>query len=307
MKKDLLQVSDFTAQDILKIFHDTDIIKKKFKEGIINHPLQGKTLGMIFKKSSTRTRVSFEVGMYQLGGYSLFLDANAVQLNRGETIEDTAQTLSRYLNAIMIRTFKHYEAEELAHYAAIPVINGLTDLHHPCQSLTDYYTISKIKGDLTKIKLGYIGDGNNTLNSLIEGAALLGVKLKIATPIGYEPDKKNLEKALNNGASITISNDPKEAASNADVLYTDVWTSMGQEEEEKKRRLDFADFQINEEMVKYAKSDVIVMHCLPAHRGEEITDGIIKKFNSIIFEQAENRLHVQKAILVNLLKESGRN
>ncbi|MBI5416647.1 ornithine carbamoyltransferase [Candidatus Poribacteria bacterium] len=303
MVKDILTVADLTEEEILKVFHDTDLIKEKFVHGVKVLPLQGKTMGMIFKKLSTRTRVSFEVGMYQLGGYALFLDSNAVQLGRGETIEDTAQVLSRYLDIIMIRTFEHSEVEKLAKCSSIPIINGLTDLHHPCQALTDFYTINKVKGKLEGIKFGFIGDGNNTVHSLIEGAARLGVEMKIATPVGYEPDEKILKQALSYArAPITVISDPVETAKDADVLYTDVWTSMGQDDESEKRKIDFEGFQINQKIVKLASPDVIVMHCLPAHRGEEITDEVMISPKSVIFDQAENRLHVQKAMLVNLVK-----
>ncbi|MBI5206174.1 MAG: ornithine carbamoyltransferase [Candidatus Firestonebacteria bacterium] len=302
MIKDFLTIADITEEEVFKIFHDADLINEQLMHGIKVLPLQGKSLGMIFKKSSTRTRVSFEVAMNQLGGHALFLDSSSVQMSRGETIEDTARVLSRYLNIIMIRTFEHKEVEELANFATIPVINGLTDLHHPCQILSDFYLINKLKGKLKGIKLSYIGDGNNIAHSLIEGAALLGINLKIAVPCGYEPDKNILSKALSYAkVPISISNNPEEAASGADILYTDVWTSMGQEDERQKRIKDFAGFQINKSILKKAKPDAIVMHCLPAHRGEEITDDVMNSSQSVIFDQAESRLHVQRSLLVNML------
>jgi ornithine carbamoyltransferase len=301
-KKDFLRIADYSKEDIKEVFETAKKIKAKFKKGIKYSPLAGKTLGMIFQKSSTRTRVSFEVGMYQLGGYPLFLSANDLQLKRGETIGDTAQVLSRMVDAVMIRTYVHSEVEELAKHASIPVINGLTDSHHPCQIMADIFTILEHRKFLKGLTIAWIGDGNNVLNSWMEAAPMVGMNLKMAVPKGYEPDKNildyGIELAKKEKTEMLLTNDPVQVAKNADVIYTDVWTSMGQESEKEKRMRDFKGFQINSELLKHASKDVLVMHCLPAHRGEEITDQVLDGPHSIVFDEAENRLHVQKAILV---------
>ncbi|MEF2243916.1 MULTISPECIES: ornithine carbamoyltransferase [unclassified Paenibacillus] len=303
--RDFLMLVDYKPEEIRYLIDLAIDLKTKQKAGEIYHPLKGKTLGMIFEKSSTRTRVSFEVGMYQLGGQGLFLSGNDLQLGRGETIWDTAQTLSRYLDGIMIRTFAHRNVVELARGATIPVINGLTDLSHPCQALADYQTILEKKGRLEGIKIAYVGDGNNVVHSLMMGGAKLGMHVAIATPEGYEPDadlvKQTQANAAETGSTVTVYRDPKEAIADADVIYTDVWASMGQEAEQKEREIAFSAYQVNEELVKYAKPDYLFMHCLPAHRGEEVSEGIIDGDHSIIFDQAENRLHAQKAIMAAIM------
>lgn len=299
--KDLVSIHDLSREETEQILDTAHILKMKHKLGEIYHPLKGKTLGMIFQKSSTRTRVSFEVGMWQLGGYALFLGANDLQLNRGETIADTARNLSRYLDGIMIRTFAHQDVIDLAEYSSVPVINGLTDLLHPCQVLADLFTISEKKKNLVGLKLTYIGDGNNMAHSLMFGGAKMGMHIVICSPSGFEPDPEvtRLSKldAAKSGATITIKNDPAEAVQAADIIYTDVWTSMGMEAEYEQRLKIFSKFQVNSALLEKAKEDVLVMHCLPAHRGEEITDEVIDGIHSIVFDQAENRLHVQKAIM----------
>ncbi|MCD6232319.1 ornithine carbamoyltransferase [Candidatus Aerophobetes bacterium] len=302
MKKDFLSIKDLTRDEIFNLFEEANYLRKLLKEGKSFYPLKGKTLGMIFRKPSTRTRLSFEVGMYQLGGHPIFLSLPQLQLKRGETIEDTAKVLSLYIDAIMIRTFDHQEVIRFAKAATIPVINGLTDLLHPCQALSDYYTIWRKKKNLKKIKWVYVGDVNNVCNSLILGASILGVNLFISHPPEYKPNEEIISQARESKeAKITFVKDPLEAVKEADIIYTDVWTSMGKEKEEKDRRSIFKDYQVNLNLVKKAKEDVIIMHCLPAHRGEEITDEVIDGKKSIVFEQAENRLHLQKALLVKLL------
>ncbi len=305
VNKDLLSIHDLTAREIEEIFDLSQELKDKQKKGIQHHILKGKTLGMIFQKSSTRTRVSFEVGMYQLGGSALFLSANDLQIGRGEPVRDTARVMSRYVDGIMIRTFSHAEVEELAHYSTIPIINGLTDLLHPCQALADLFTVREHKGDLKGLKMAYIGDGNNMANALLHGCAKVGMHITVATPAGYAPDKRIIaeaqEAAAASGAKIVITNNPMEAATGADVLYTDVWASMGQETEQMARKRAFADFQINSTALEAANKDAIVMHCLPAHRGEEITNEVIEGTQSVVFDEAENRLHVQKAIMALLI------
>jgi len=301
MKKDFLRVADYSKEDIEKVFAETKQIKDKLKRGIEYHPLSGKTLGMIFQKSSTRTRVSFEVGMYQLGGYPLFLSSADLQLKRGETIGDTAQVLSRYLDGIMIRTYAHSEVEELAARASIPVINGLTDSHHPCQIMADIYTILEHKKKTKGLTVAWIGDGNNVLHSWIEGAPMTGMNLRMGIPKGYEPDseilKFGMELAKKEKTEMILTNDPIEAVKGADIIYTDVWVSMGQDAEKEKKLRDFQGFQINSGLVKHADKDYLFMHCLPAHRGEEVAADVIDSPHSIIFDEAENRLHVQKGIL----------
>jgi len=303
--RDFLAVADYSPEELQYLIDLAIELKKKQKAGEVYQPLKGKTLGMIFEKSSTRTRVSFEVGMYQLGGQALFLSKNDLQIGRGEPIWDTAQVLSRYLDGIMIRTYEHRKVIDLARGATIPVINGLTDRTHPCQALADYQTILEHKGRLRGLKVAYIGDGNNMVHSLMMMAAKLGVDFASASPKGYEPDKDIVEStkevASQNGAQLYVGNDPKEAIAGADIVYTDVWASMGFEEEQKEREIAFKDFQVNEELTKYANKDYLFMHCLPAHRGEEVSEGVIDGAHSIIFDQAENRLHAQKAIMVAIM------
>jgi ornithine carbamoyltransferase len=302
MKKDLLSIYDLETADFEKIWKNAARLKKLLKQGKEHASLKGKTLGMIFDKSSTRTRISFEVGMYQLGGIALFLNSRDTQIGRGETIADSARMMSRYLNGIMIRTFAQASVEEFARYATIPVINGLTDLSHPCQILSDLFTIKEKKGSYEKLKIAYIGDGNNIANSWIEAAARLPIQLALACPQGYEPDKKIMTKCARQASEgITLYSSPREAARDADVLYTDVWTSMGQEAEGKERKKIFKNYSINKKLLAEAKKDAIVMHCLPAHRGEEITADVIDGPQSVVIDEAENRLHVQKAILEILL------
>ena len=302
MKKDLLSIYELETTDFDRIWEKAARLKKLLKEGKEHASLKGKTLGMIFDKSSTRTRISFEVGMYQLGGIALFLNSRDTQIGRGETIADSARMMSRYLNGIMIRTFAQTSVEEFARYATIPVINGLTDLSHPCQILSDLFTIKEKKGSYERLKIAYIGDGNNIANSWIEAAARLPIQLALACPKGYEPDREIMTKCAKQASEgITLYSDPQDAARNADVLYTDVWTSMGQEAEDKERKKIFKNYQINKKLLGKAKKDAIIMHCLPAHRGEEITADVIDGPHSVVIDQAENRLHVQKAILEILL------
>ncbi|WP_046216471.1 ornithine carbamoyltransferase [Paenibacillus wulumuqiensis] len=303
--KDFIELSDYTADEINFLIDLAIELKRKQKAGEIYRPLEGKTVGLIFEKSSTRTRVSFEVGTYQLGGHALFLSKNDIQMGRGETIADTARVMSRYLDGIMIRTFGHENVTELAKYADIPVINGLSDLGHPCQVLADFQTIVEQKGQLKGLKLAYIGDGNNMAHSLMIGGARVGLDVYVASPEGYEPDPAVIKQcellAAESGATIKIVRDPIEAVRNADAIYTDVWASMGFEEEQKIREQAFADYQVNEALVSHAKPDYIFLHCLPAHRGEEVSAGVIDGPNSVIFDEAENRLHAQKAIMTALI------
>lgn len=302
MKKDLLSVWEIDSADFAKIFKGARRLKKALKEGKPHASLKGKTLGMIFDKSSTRTRISFEVGMYQLGGIALFLNSRDTQIGRGEIIADSARMMSRYLNGIMIRTYAQTSAEEFALHATIPVINGLTDLLHPCQILSDLFTIQENKKSYEGLKVAYIGDGNNIANTWIEAAARLPFELALACPAGYDPDKQIMTRGRKESkGGITLYRNPIEAAKKADVLYTDVWASMGQEAEQEERKKVFKNYQINEMVLREAKKDAIVMHCLPAHRGEEITAAVIDGPQSVVIDQAENRLHVQKAILEILL------
>jgi ornithine carbamoyltransferase len=309
MKKDLLTISDLLPKDIEKILNRSAALKKMLRQGKAHEKLKGKSLGMIFEKSSTRTRVSFEVGMYQLGGRSLFLSSNDLQIGRGEPIADTARTLSRYLDGIMIRTFAQKTVEELARYASIPVINGLTDLHHPCQALADLFTIREKRKKLKGLKLAYVGDGNNVANSLIQACVAAGMHFSIASPSGYEIDPIILREARTaarrSGSNIVVTSDPYHAVKNADVVYTDVWASMGQEAEHAKRVKAFRGYQVDRNLMKAADRDALVMHCLPAHRGEEIAAAVIDGPQSVVFDQAENRLHAQKAVLEILM--SGKN
>ncbi|WP_166243699.1 ornithine carbamoyltransferase [Paenibacillus turpanensis] len=303
--RDFLALVDYTPEEIQYLINYAIELKRKNKAGEVYQPLRGKSLGMIFEKSSTRTRVSFEVGMYQLGGQALFLSKNDIQLGRGETVWDTAQTMSRYLDGIMIRTFGHKNVVELARGATVPVINGLTDLSHPCQALADYQTVLEHKGKLSGLKVAYVGDGNNMVHSLMMGAAKLGIHFSVASPEGYDPDPEVVELTRENakktGASLTLCRDPKEAVADADVVYTDVWASMGFEAEQQKRELAFASYQVNDELMKYAKKDYLFMHCLPAHRGEEVSAEVIDGAHSIVFDQAENRLHAQKAVMAAIM------
>lgn len=303
--RDFIEFTDYSKEEIEYLLQLAIDIKKKQKSGEVYQPLKGKTIGLIFEKSSTRTRVSFEVGMFQLGGHALFLSKNDIQLGRGETISDTAQVLSRYLDGIMIRTFAHSNVTELAKYADIPVINGLSDDAHPCQVLADFQTVLEHKGKLKGLKMAYVGDGNNMAHSLMLGAAKLGVHVSVASPEGYEPNSAIVEQAKNiakeTGSQVVVTRSPEEAVKDADIIYTDVWASMGFEEEQKAREAAFADYQVNEELVKGAKKDYIFLHCLPAHRGEEVSEGVIDGPNSAIFDQAENRLHAQKALMAALM------
>ncbi|MDD3946630.1 MAG: ornithine carbamoyltransferase [Clostridia bacterium] len=300
MKKDLLKLADLSPQEIVEILDLADKLKKEQKQGIPHKILQGKTLGMIFTKASTRTRVSFEVGIYQLGGIALYLNGNDIQLGRGEPIRDTARVLSRYLDGIMIRTYKQRDVEELARFSTIPIINGLTDYCHPCQVLADLQTIREYKGDLKGLKLAYIGDGNNMANSLIVGCIKMGMKIAIACPANYRPDAQIIQWGKESGL-LELTEEPKKAAANADVFYTDVWASMGQESETALRKEAFAKYYIDAKLMKYAQKDAMVLHCLPAHREEEITGEVFEEHRAEIFDEAENRLHAQKAVMVKLM------
>ena len=298
--KHLLKLMDLSQQEIIEILNLADQLKYEKKNGIEHHILKGKTLGLIFEKSSTRTRVSFEVGMYDLGGNALFLSSRDLQIGRGEPVQDTARVLSRYLDGIMIRTFEQSEVEDLAKYGSIPIINGLTDYCHPCQVLADLMTIREHKGVLAGKKLCYIGDGNNMTNSLIVGGIKMGMTVSVACPNGYEPDAELMKWAAENGSFICTDN-ILDAAKDADVLYTDVWASMGQESEAEARKKIFKSYQINAEVMAVAHADAMVMHCLPAHRGEEITEDVLEAHANEIFDEAENRLHAQKAVLVKCM------
>lgn len=291
--KDLISIKDISNAEIERILQLTDELKSN--KAKFSKALAGKTLALIFQKPSNRTRVSFEVGMYQLGGYSIYLSPNEISLGVRESVKDAAKTLSRYIDGIVLRTFEHKNVLEMAQYSDKPVINGLSDFSHPCQALADVYTIKEKLGKLKGVTLAYIGDGNNVCNSLIYAALKLGINMNVATPKGYEPAVK--------GRGINLFNRPEQAARGADVLYTDVWASMGQEKEAAGREKVFKDFQINKHLVKLAKKDVLIMHCLPAHRGKEITDDVIDSASSVVFDQAENRMHVQKAVLLLLLGE----
>ncbi|MDD2498528.1 MAG: ornithine carbamoyltransferase [Desulfitobacteriaceae bacterium] len=303
--RDFISLHDYTKEELTYFLDVADYLKAGQKAGRETPVLAKKTLGMIFQKSSTRTRVSFEVGMYQLGGYPLFLSSNDLQIGRGEPVEDTARVLARFLDGMMIRTFSHDEVLKLAQYADIPVINGLTDLQHPCQVLADLQTIREYKGRLEGLKMAFIGDGNNMAHSLMHGGAKMGMHVVIASPEGYKPDeemvKEAMEDAKENGGKVEIVSDPLEAVRDADVLYTDVWASMGQEKEAAARARSFAGYQINGKSLQLAKKDAIILHCLPAHRGEEITHEVMEGPQSAIFDEAENRLHAQKAILALLM------
>lgn len=304
--KHLLSLHDLSVEEVEQILDLAQELKEKQKKGIEHQYLKGKTLGMIFSKSSTRTRVSFETGMYQLGGYALFLSANDIQLGRGESIYDTANVLSRFLDGIMIRTFDHQDVVDLARYGQIPIINGLTDLLHPCQALADAQTILEHKGTLKGLKMAYIGDGNNVAHSLMNICTKTGMDISIATPEGYECDPaivKDAEEDANLlGVTVVNTHDPVEAIKDADVVYADTWVSMGQESQKEKKIKIFMPYQINDELFSYAKPDAIFMHCLPAYRGYEVTESIIDGEHSVIFDEAENRLHAQKAVMALLMK-----
>lgn len=303
--RDFLSLHDFTPEEIAAILDFSRDLKEKQKRGEAHRYLEGKTLAMIFQKASTRTRVSFEVAMYQLGGYALYLNAADLQLGRGETVADTARVLSRYVDGIMIRTYSHAEVEELARWAEVPVINGLTDLLHPCQVLADLMTVLEKKGRLAGLKLAYVGDGNNVCHSLLFGCAKTGMDISVASPEGYGPKEEIVllagEDARQTGSRIEILTDPARAVEGADVVVTDVWTSMGQEKDQELRARVFSPYQVNQSLVAHAKDDFIFLHCLPAHRGQEVTDEIIDGPHSAVWDEAENRLHTQKALLTLLL------
>ncbi len=300
--KHLLKLLDLTKEEIIDLLNLADQLKYEQKHGIEHHYLKGKTLGMIFEKSSTRTRVSFETGMYQLGGHALFLSSRDLQIGRGEPVQDTARVLSRYLDGIMIRTFAQEEVDALAEYGSIPVINGLTDFAHPCQILADLMTIREYRGSLEGLRMCFIGDGNNMMNSLIVGCLKTGMEVSVACPEGYRPPQVILDFAAEYGDKFRMTDKPLEAAADADVVITDVWTSMGQEEERAAREAGFAGYQVNAELMAKAKPDALVLHCLPAHRGEEITADVFEAHAAEIFDEAENRLHAQKAVLVRTMK-----
>ncbi len=303
--KHLINLNDLSKEQIEDILKLSEKLKKQLKEGVQHHLLKGKTLGMIFTKSSTRTRVSFEVGMYQLGGYPLFLSSNDIQLGRGETIYDTAQVLSRYIDGIMIRTFKQSDVEDLAKYGNIPVINGLTDLMHPCQILADLLTVYEHKGKLKGLKMAYLGDGNNVAHSLLHGCSKVGMDIAVASPKGYECDQEIVDQAVDaakkEGSKVIMTEDPAEAIANADVVYTDTWVSMGQETEKAERIKIFSPYQVNGELFSKAQGDAIFLHCLPAYRGYEVTEEVIDGPQSVIFDEAENRMHAQKAVMAMLM------
>ena len=305
MKKDLLSIKNLSAKDIANIFNLTEKLKSSPQK--FTSVLKGKSVGLIFQKPSNRTRVSFEVGVFQMGGQCIYLGPDEIGIGKREAVKDVAKTLSRYLDIIVARTFLHQDVLDLAKYATIPVVNGLTDFSHPCQALADVYTIKERFKKLKNITLAYIGDGNNVVHSLLYVCAKTGVNLKIATPKGYEPSEAVVSEAGRiarlNSAYVFLTNTPSDGAKDADVVYTDVWASMGQEKEAQKRKKIFKNFQINSALLKFAKHNCAIMHCLPAHRGEEITDGVLDSKNSIVFQQAENRLHVQKAILTWLFKK----
>ena len=306
-KRDFLNISDFSKAEILETIELGEKLKYETKNGIAHEHLKGKTLGMLFRKASTRTRVSFEVGMYQLGGMALFLDTNDTQMRNGEVIHDTARVLSRYVDGIMMRTYSHKELEVLAKYSSVPIINGLTDEQHPCQVLADLMTIKEYKKKFEGLKAAFIGDGHNMANTTIEGCLMVGMDIALATPKGFEPKNHILERVREieetSSGNLYLSNDPKEAAEGADVVITDVWESRGLEEDRNLRRELFKEFQVNSELMKITQTDAMVLHCLPARRGEEITTEILEKHQTEIFEEAENRLHVQKAVMVKLMSE----
>ncbi len=299
--KHLISMADLSSEELDEILRLAEKLKEERYKGRVTDYLKNKSLAMIFELPSTRTRISFEVAMTDLGGHALYLNWNDLQLGRGEPIKDTARVLSRYVHGVVMRVRRHETILEFAKYSTVPVINGLSDLEHPCQVIADLLTIKEYKGDLKYVKLVWIGDGNNVCNSLILASALTGMEMVVCTPKGYEPNKEIVEKALKMGAKLTFECDPMKAVEDADVIYTDVWVSMGQEKERKKRLKAFAGYQVTQELVDSAKTNVVVMHCLPAHRGEEITEEVLESEHSIVFDQAENRLHAQKAILLKLI------
>jgi ornithine carbamoyltransferase len=299
--KQLLSMADLSRDEILEILEKAEDLKEKRMAGKVMDLLKNRSLGMIFEKASTRTRVSFEVAMADLGGHALYLNNRDMQIGRGETIADTARVLSGYLAAITARVNSHDTVEELAKYATVPVINALSDKEHPCQILADLLTIREYKSSFEGLRLAWVGDGNNVCNSMILGCALMGMKIAVACPPGYDPDEAVVKQAREMGGSVQLTRDPLEAATDADILYTDVWVSMGDEEEREQRLSDLKDYQINSRLVEVAKNDVIVMHCLPAHRGEEISAEVMDSPQSVVFDEAENRLHAQKALLLMLL------
>ena len=305
MKKDFLTLMQRTPQELKALINVALTLKDERKKGIPHEHLKGKNVAMIFEKSSTRTRVSFEAGIRELGGNPLFLSGRDIQLGRGETIKDTARVMSRYVQGIMIRTFAHERVEELAKYASVPVINGLTDTYHPCQIMADIMTIYEKLNRYEGVKVAYIGDGNNMAHSWMNGCAQFGIDLAIASPIAYRVDNSIYEKALavaeKHGSSITLTENPEEAVRGADVIYTDVWASMGQEDEAEKRLKDFAGFQVNSHLMSLANENALFMHCLPAHRGEEVSEEVLESAASVVFDEAENRLHIQKAIMIDCL------
>lgn len=302
MKKDVLSITDLSREEIYELLESAVDLKAKRKAGEYTEYLKHKSLGMIFEKSSTRTRVSFEVAMTDFGGHSLYLNSRDIQVGRGETIEDTARILSGYLHGIMARVMSHETVETLAKYSTIPVINALSDREHPCQILGDFMTIMEFKKKFEGLKFAWVGDGNNVCNSALLGSAIMGMEFVVACPKGYEPKAEFLEQAKALGGKFTITDDPKVAVKDADIIYTDVWVSMGDEAEQEKRLKDFTRFQVNTELLGVAKPDVIVMHCLPARRGLEITDEVMDGPNSVVFEEAENRLHAQKALILKLMR-----
>jgi len=303
--KSLASLKDLTREEIEQILKTSELLKLQLLRGQEHPMLKGKTLAMIFEKPSTRTRVSFEVGMWQLGGYALYLSASDLQLGRGETIADTAAVLSRYVNGIMARVFAHQTILDLVKYSRVPVINGLSDLTHPCQGLADLFTIYEKRGRLSGLRLAYVGDGNNVAHSLLYGCSKVGMNISLGCPKGYEPNPKVVSdakrEAKRSGCEVNVTNDPKEAVEKVDIIYTDVWASMGQEKEHGERLKIFKPYQVNGSLVKGAKEDYIFMHCLPAHRGEEVTDEVADSENSVIFDQAENRLHTQKALMALMM------
>jgi len=303
--RSIASLYDLAREEIDEILKTSKLLKLQLLRGQEHPILKRKTLAMIFEKPSTRTRVSFEVGMWQLGGYALYLSASDLQLGRGETIADTAQVLSRYVDGIMARVFSHQTILDLVKYSKVPVINGLSDFTHPCQGLADLFTIYEKKGKLSGLKLGYVGDGNNVAHSLIYGCSKVGMDITLACPKGHKPHPEVIsrakEEAKRNGCKIKVTNDPKEAVSGVDIVYTDVWASMGQEKEHEERVKIFKPYQVNGQLVKEAKEDYLFMHCLPAHRGEEVTDEVADSKNSVIFDQAENRMHTQKALMALIM------
>ena len=302
MKRDFISIAEYTADEIQELFNITRDLKKKTFEGVMHHICKGKTMAMIFAKPSARTRISFETGMYQLGGYALYLAPTDIGLGTRESVKDIARVISRYNDIIMARLFDHEHILELANFASVPVINGLTDYNHPCQIMADIFTVWEHRRSLNDLKITYVGDGNNVANSWINLSAKIPMQLVICSPSGYEPDSATINYAKKQKLSdISIIQDPIQAVKNSDVVYTDVWASMGQEHESNQRRKVFKNYQVNSNLLKHAKPDAVVMHCLPAHRGDEITDEVIDGLQSIVIDQAENRMHVQKAIIVKLL------